>query len=203
MAPSQDHRISLLNPFAHASRNSYEYKCTNLCELEVGFDIEPHFEHPIVSMQRDRITSTITAHLIRHAVCQKSEQQKHCSNNNCQTLVSSAQHCTKTPCSLQWIKRLTLLFAPRRNMQSKPMYRRAGDPEVAPPGHRPGETFQDQIRRVARRGGGASGPLVGGLLQGPRRAPRFSSLLARLAQPQWMCSTRPPRKEMLLNGWSS
>ena len=86
-----------------------------------------------------------------HADCQKSEQQKHCSNNNCQILVSTAQHCTKTPCSLR-IKRLTLLLAPRHNMQSKPMYRRAGDPEVAPPGRRPGETFQDQL--------GVLGPLI-------------------------------------------
>ena len=171
MTPSQDHRISLLTPLAHASRNSCEYKCTDLCELEVGFDTEPHFEHTIVSMQRDRITSTITAQLLRHADCQKSEQQKHCSNNNCQTLVSTAQHCTKTPCSLHWIKRLTLLFAPRHNMQSKPMYRRAGDPEVAPPGRRPGETFQDQIRRVARGGGGASGTTRRGTTPRPSQSP--------------------------------
>ena len=127
-----------------------------LCEPEVGFDTDSHFEHPTISRQRDRITSTITAQSIRHADCQKSEQQKHCSNSNYLTFVSTAQHCTKTPCSLQWIKRLTLLFAPRHDMQSKPMYRRAGDPEVAPPGRRPGQTFQDQIMRVARGGGGAS-----------------------------------------------
>ena len=178
MTPSQDHRISLLTPLAHASRNSCEYECTNLCELEVGFDTEPHFEHPIVSIQRDRITSTISAHLFRHADCQKSEQKKHCSNNNCQTLVSTAQHCAKTPCSLQWIKRLTLLFAPRHNMQSKPMYRRAGDPEVAPPGRRPGETFQDQIRRVARGGGGESGTAHRGTTARPSQSPTLQ-LFAR------------------------
>ena len=190
MTPSQGHCMNFLTPPAHTSRNSCEYGCTTLCEIEVGFGLESRFEHPIVKIQRDRATSTTSAHHVRHVDCRKSEQQKHRSNDNCQTLVCATQTCAKTARSLQWIKSLTLLFAPRHNVQSKPMYRRAGDPEVTPPGDRPGETFQDQIRR-----GGESVTVCRGTPPRPSQSP--------MAQPQWTCSTRPPRKETLLNEWSS
>ena len=53
----------------------------------------------------------------------------------------------KTFCSnFGFIVKLTDAY---REMFSRPAYRRAGNPEVAPPGRRPGETLAHQIRRVA------------------------------------------------------
>ena len=53
----------------------------------------------------------------------------------------------KTFCSnFGFIVKLTDAY---HEMFSRPAYRRAGNPEVAPPGRRPGETLAHQIRRVA------------------------------------------------------
>ena len=64
-----------------------------------------------------------------------------------------AYRCAKIFRSIQWFE----FFQPFvcNTMTTRPVYRRAGAPEVPPPGRRPGESLADQLRRVAGLAGGS------------------------------------------------
>ena len=86
----------------------------------------------------------------------KHHNDKHSQNVKFCSIWQSTEpthNCAKILRSLQWFE----FFQPfaSNKMSTRPAYRRAGAPEVPPPGRRSGESVEDQVRRVAGLAGGS------------------------------------------------